>query len=47
MPKKKAEEIEESDAKKEFRRTIELYKEKNPAKYEAKKEAFEAKLESL
>ena len=46
MPKKK-EEITESDAKKEFRKHIEAYKIAHPEKYETKKEALEAKLETL
>jgi len=37
----------ESDAKKAFRQIIEEYKVQNPVKYEMKKEALEAKLNSL
>jgi hypothetical protein len=37
----------DSDAKVAFRKLIEVYKVSNPAKYEAKKEALEAKLNSL
>jgi len=52
MPRKKAEvaeevEITESDAKKEFQKLMDIYKEQNPDKYEAKKASFEAKLNSL
>lgn len=36
-----------SKEKEEFLKLIEEYKKKNPAKYELKKEAFEAKLASL
>lgn len=39
--------VAESSAKVAFRNLIEAYKVKNPAKYEAKKEALEAKLNSL
>lgn len=37
----------ESDAKVAFRKLLEVYKVENPSKYEAKKEALEAKLNSL
>ena len=37
----------ESEAKKAFRALIEIYAEKNPAKYADKKEALFAKLETL
>jgi hypothetical protein len=37
----------ESKEKIEFREIIEAYKKQNPAKYELKKKALEAKLESL
>lgn len=43
----KVEVVEESQAKVEFRALIEKYKEQNPVKYELKKEALEAKLNSL
>lgn len=39
--------VEESAAKAAFRKVIEMYKLQNPAKYEAKKEALEAKLAKL
>lgn len=50
MAKEKAEvvaKVVESDAKVAFRKVIEAYKLANPAKYEVKKEALEAKLNSL
>jgi len=54
MPKAKIEEeavapeaIVESEAKKKFRQIIEDYKVQNPVKYEMKKEALEAKLNTL
>lgn len=39
--------IEVTQTPEELERTIELYKTQNPAKYEAKREALEAKLEYL
>lgn len=39
--------VEESEAKKAFRAFIETYKQRNPVKYELKKEALEAQLNSL
>ena len=39
--------VAESDAKVAFRKLIEVYKATNPVKYEIKKEALEAKLNSL
>ena len=52
MPKKKSEEVvekkvERSDAYKRFAQLIEDYKAQNPEKYELKKEALEAQLNSL
>lgn len=47
---KSVEEVEvsvESDAKVAFRKLVEGYKVENPTKYELKKEALEAKLNSL
>ena len=38
---------EESEAKKQFRATIEIYKARNPHKYNLKKDAFEKQLNSL
>lgn len=43
----KEEVAKESDAKVAFRKLIEVYKVSNPSKYEIKKEALEAKLNSL
>lgn len=56
MAREKAQEVEveevkvvakDSDAKVAFRKVIEAYKVSNPSKYEVKKEALEAKLNSL
>ena len=43
----KVEKKADSEAKIEFRSFLEVYKESNPEKYEAKKATLEAKLESL
>jgi hypothetical protein len=50
MAKEKVEQevvVQESEAKMAFRKLITVYKEQNPAKYEMKKDALEAKLNSL
>jgi predicted SnoaL-like aldol condensation-catalyzing enzyme len=39
--------VAESEAKKAFRKLMDTYQKQNPSKFEAKKEALEAKLNSL
>ena len=43
----KAESVKESEAKKQFRKLIEIYKVQNPVKYALKKAELERKLANL